>query len=379
MKKICFVLTTPFAANAFLLGHLQALADRYDVALCLNRSAYPLSNRLDPRVRVIDIPMARKMAPLADLRALVRLVALFRAERFDAVHSVTPKAGLLAMLAAFLTRVPYRFHTFTGQVWATKAGWGRAFFKNIDRCIVACATRVFSDSKSQSAFLEREGIGGATGISILGDGSIAGVSPLRFRPNPEARRDVRAMLGVGDDCCVFLFVGRIARDKGVFDLIHAYRALGERRRDVALVVVGPDEEGLQSCLIEAAGGTAAAIHWIGASFEPETYMAGVDLLILPSYREGFGLVVIEAAACEIPALAYRIDGIVDAVVDGETGCLVDPENKDQLAAMMETLADRADLRKRLGRRARQRVLDKFSDAAVTSAWLAFYDQALGSE
>lgn len=376
MKKICFVLTTPFAANAFLLGHLHALADRYDVALCLNRSAYPLSDRIDPRVRIIDLPIARKISPLADLLALVTLVKLFYAERFEAVHSVTPKAGLLAMLAASIAGIQNRFHTFTGQVWATKSGLGRAFFKNIDRFIVRCATRVFSDSKSQSAFLRREGVGSATTIAILGEGSIAGVSTARFLPKPEVRRTVRAELGIADDCCVLLFVGRIARDKGVFDLIHAFRLLTVRRQNVALVVVGPNEEQLLDSLSQAAGDAAASIHWIGASFSPENYMAAADFLILPSYREGFGLVVVEAAACEVPALAYRVDGVIDAIVDGETGILVAAGDREKLAAVMEMLVDQPDLRLRLGQQARQRVLDKFTDAAVTSAWLAFYDQIL---
>lgn len=378
LKSICFVLTTPFAANAFLLEHLRALAERYKVTLCLNRMAYPLSERIDPRVRVIDIPIARKISFIQDLRALFLLVQFFRAEKFDAVHSITPKAGLLAMLAGVLCRVPRRYHTFTGQIWATKKGFPRAFFKAIDRFIVACTTRAFSDSKSQSAFLESEGVGGRRAISVLGKGSIAGVAPGRFRPDADRRCSVREAAKIPEDYCVFLFVGRVARDKGVFDLVEAFVKLASRRNDVALLIVGPDEEELQLSLQAAAGQAAGAIFWPGPSFEPERYMASADVLLLPSYREGFGLVIVEAGACAIPTIAYRVDGVIDAVVDGVTGILIGAGDIEKLSEAMEKLAGQPVLRHELGARARQRVLEEFTDAAVTSAWVTFYAEALAA-
>lgn len=378
LKSICFVLTSPFAANAFLLGHLKALANHFKVTLCLNRAVYPLSDRIDPRVRVVDMPIARKISLFQDLRGLLALMRFFRSEKFDAVHSITPKAGLLAMLAGALSGVPLRYHTFTGQVWATKLGWRRVLFKNIDRFIVACATRVFCDSRSQSRFLESEGVGSQGAVAILGAGSIAGVDPTRFRPDAEARRRIRSEFDIPEEICVFLYVGRIARDKGVFDLIEAFSALSSRREDVALLMVGPDEEHLQAALQSAAGTAGSKIRWLGQSFEPERFMAAADVLMLPSYREGFGMVVIEAASCGLPTLAYRIDGVIDAVVDGETGVLLGIGDVENLVAAMEQMADDPMLRNRLGASARARVLNEFLDITVTSAWVAFYRQATSS-
>lgn len=378
MKSICFVLTSPFAANAFLLGHLKALANHFKVTLCLNRAAYPLSDRIDPRVRVVDMPIARKVSLFQDVRGLLALIRFFRAEKFDAVHSITPKAGLLAMLAGALSGVPLRYHTFTGQVWATKLGWRRAFFKNIDRFIVACATRVFCDSQSQSKFLENEGVGSKGAVAILGAGSIAGVDPQRFRPDAEARRRIRSEFDIPEEICVFLYVGRIARDKGVFDLIEAFSALSSHREDVALFMVGPDEEHLQAALQSAAGTAGSKIRWLGQSFEPERFMAAADILMLPSYREGFGMVVIEAASCGIPTIAYRIDGVVDAVVDGSTGLLLGVGDVEKLSETMHVMVDQPVFRKELGMRAQQRALDEFSDTGVISAWLVFYSQVLAA-
>lgn len=190
------------------------------------------------------------------------------------------------------------------------------------------------------------------------------------------RRSVREALKIPEDYCVFLFVGRIARDKGVFDLVEAFSMLAAKRDDIALLVVGPDEEGVQLKLESAAGRAAEKIFWQGPSFEPERFMASADVLVLPSYREGFGLVIVEAGACAIPTIAYRIDGVVDAVIDGSTGVLLDVGDVSQLSASMEAMAARPAFRHELGMRARQRVLDEFSDTAVTSAWVAFYDEAL---
>ncbi|MBV5337075.1 MAG: glycosyltransferase, partial [Deltaproteobacteria bacterium] len=244
MKKICFVLTTPFAVNAFLLGHFRALADYYHVSLCVNCSMYPISPLMDPRVRIIDMGIQRKMSPLTYLRTLWELICLFRRMRFDAVHSMTPKAGLLAMLAAWVARVPRRYHSFTGQIWANKSGFGRFFFKRIDRLIVLIASRVFADSASQCHFLEAEGVADSGEVSVLGFGSICGVDLKRFRPDDEVRSATRLALHATENTIVFLFAGRLVRDKGAFDLIIAFAKLVVQHENVALWIIGPDEDGL---------------------------------------------------------------------------------------------------------------------------------------
>lgn len=374
MKSICFVATSPFAVNAFLLEHLHMLSQYFQVTLCVNTDEYPLSRLIDERVQVLHVPIERKISLFNDFSALLRLIEIFRRSDFDVVHSITPKGGALAMLASFLCRVPNRIHTFTGQVWVTRSGVIRSLLKFIDRLIVGWATTVLSDSTSQSRFLERE-LGLAAGrVGMLGEGSIAGVDVERFRPNEEKRKNIRRQLKVGHDSFVFLFVGRIARDKGVFDLVDAFRRLSRSRADLSLWMVGPDEEKLVSELQSLAGDAGASIRWVGPSTEPESYMAGADLLVLPSYREGFGLVVVEAAGCGLPTLAYEIDGVVDAVESNVTGVLVPPRDVDALIRQMEFMAGHSEYVKRLGLVARQRVVEKFTATAISKAWLNFYNQ-----
>ena len=376
LKSICFVVTTPFAVNAFLLTHLKVLADCCSVTLCVNRSLYPLSEQIDSRIRVVDFKIAREVSVFMDLRAFLFLVSFFQAEKFSAVHSITPKAGLLAMLAARLAGIRLRHHTFTGQVWANRSGIARYVLKAFDRMIVHSASQVFADSPSQCRFLDNESVVKSGEISILGPGSISGVDLSRFRPETEVCHQVRAELGTAGDVCVFLSVGRLTRDKGVFDLVEAFTTVAGINPCVELWLVGPDEECLFEQIEQQKQHGPGRMRWLGQTFHPERYMASADVLVLPSYREGFGSVVIEAAACAIPTVAYRIDGVIDAVVEDRTGLLVEVGNVEALAAAMLRVSLDCAGRQRLGSQALDRVSKEFSSAIVTAEWRAFYERVL---
>ena len=373
---LVFVATTPFAVNAFLRTHLLALSEIYEVTLCVNTKAYPLVEELAHAVHVRHIDIARKIAPWQDLLALYQLLRCFREIRPATVHSLTPKAGLLAMMAAWLSGVHFRFHTFTGQVWATRTGIARELLKGIDRLISLFASRVFADSVSQCRFLEDEGIVRRGGVTMLGQGSIAGVDLVRFRPDPVARVALRHQTGIADAVPVFLFVGRIARDKGVFDLVEAFASLNAKHEIWELWMVGPDEEGLQATLQAKGEGRGARIRWFGPTPTPERYMAAADVFVLPSYREGFGSVIIEAAACGIPTIAYRIDGVVDAIVEDSTGCFVTKGDIWEFRQAMKRLGSAPAKVNNLGETARRRAVDKFASSKVSAAWLAFYASVL---
>lgn len=348
------------------------LADTHDVTLCVNTNAYPLAEDVASVVRVLHIDIARKIAPLKDLWALFQLLRHFREKRPTVVHSMTPKAGLIAMLAAWLTNVPWRFHTFTGQVWANKSGVGRVLFKTIDKLIAVCASRVFADSISQCRFLEDQGVVRRGGVGVLGHGSVAGVDPKRFCRNIGARAMLRAELDVADESPVFIFVGRLVRDKGVFDLIDAIASLNDQHPLWELWMIGPDEEGIQADLEARAMLLGARVRWFGSTSNPEHYMAAADVFVLPSYREGFGSVIIEAAACGIPCVAYRIDGVIDAIVENYTGLFIDKGDVRGLSASMKRLGSDAGMRQRLGEAARIRAVKDFSSSAISAAWRDFY-------
>jgi glycosyltransferase involved in cell wall biosynthesis len=353
--------------NAFLREHIAAAAERFDVTVIANSAQAP-----GVPARFVRVAIERRIAPLADLKALLELAVLFRRERFDLVHSVTPKAGLLAALAGSLARIPARLHTFTGQVWATRTGTMRGLLKTFDELTASLATRVLADSASQRAFLVAEGVVAPGKCGVLGYGSVNGVDGARFRPDAAARARARAEAGIPAQAVLFLYLGRLARDKGLADLARAFSQL----EDAWLLLVGPDEDGIAGELRAACGASAARLRILAATGVPEQFMAAADVFVLPSYREGFGSVILEAAAAGVPAIATRIYGLTDAVVEGETGCLVPPRDPAALCERMRALQQDGALRARLGRAARERALRDFAPGDLVRALLAVYDGML---
>lgn len=379
MKKICFVAASPLTLRVFMRNHMLRLAERYEVTAVANFSAEDLNGDWFPGVRLVSIPIARQINLLADLRALVALLRFFRSERFDAVHSVTPKAGLLAMTAARLAGLPHRIHCFTGQVWATRNGLGRVLLKSADRVVAGIANHALADSVSQREFLESEAVVHRGQVEVLGAGSIAGVDLERFRPDEEVRRRIRAEWGVPHNACLLLFVGRLNRDKGVLDLAQAFAELNLDRDDIWLVVVGPDEAGVSNEFERLCGNASSHVRRINYTATPEHAMAAADIFVLPSYREGFGSVVIEAAACGVPAVVSRIYGLTDAVEENVTGLMHSPGDVAALCDCMKRLCTDSALRLRMGNVARIRAQADFSMHTVTSALVSYYEKVLGKE
>jgi glycosyltransferase involved in cell wall biosynthesis len=369
--RVCFVVSSPLTIRAFLSSHIAALSARFDVSVAANADPDPFAAE-GLNARLFRVPIERRVSPLRDLRALVRLVRLFRVHHYDLVHSVTPKAGLLAMAAAWFARVPLRIHTFTGQVWATRKNPTRAMLRAIDSLIARFATHVLVDSRSQREFLIANRVVAASKSMVLAEGSICGVDGERFRPDRAARDRVRTALGVPEDAVLFLYLGRVSRDKGVLDLAAAFAALAARSLSAYLLVAGPDEEGLRPQMQALLATCVDRVHWSDYTQRPEDYMAAADVFCLPSYREGFGQVALEGAATGLPVIASRIYGIVDAVLDGETGLLHPPADADALRAHMETLLVQPDLRRKLGGAGRSRSLRDFSAQRVTRALVEFY-------
>jgi glycosyltransferase involved in cell wall biosynthesis len=378
MRRVCVVVATDMTLEAFLLDHLRALAARYEVTVVANTRDVALLRRHGLPLDVTPVGIERPIRPFADLAALLSLARLFRTGRFDAVHSVTPKAGLLSMLAGWLAGVPVRLHVFTGQVWATRTGLARWILKGADRLLAHAATHLLADSGSQRDFLIAEGVVAPDRIGVLGAGSISGVDLARFHPDAEARAAVRAELALPEGAVVFLFVGRLNRDKGVPELAAAFADVAARHPAAHLLVAGPDEEGLAPRLREITAPCGDRVRILGFTDRPERLMAAADVFCMPSHREGFGSSVIEAAATGLPAVAARVYGLTDAVEEGVTGLLHPAGDAVALAALMGRLASDPALRAELGGRARRRAVREFPAGRVTAELVRHYERLLAA-
>lgn len=332
-------------------------------------------SRTSPGSRYVSIEIPRKIDPVKDLVALIRLWAFFRHSAFDIVHSTTPKAGLLCCLAAKLAGVPVRLHTFTGQPWVGMTGIKRLLSKGSDRLIALLNTHCYADSHSQKDFIVESGIARPEQISVLGAGSLAGVDLQRFDPerfSDEGKLGLKAEFGIPPQAQVLLFVGRLARDKGIVELLAAFRAVLARGANAFLVILGPNETDVDALLDDLSAEVRERLVMPGFSDEPERFMSIADILLLPSYREGFGTVVIEAAAMGVPTICTDIYGLADAIVNGETGLLVPVRNVERLAAAIDSLLLAPVLRWDMGRRARARIEREFSSRRVNELVIGEY-------
>ena len=373
-KRLCFITAVPMTVSAFLSLHIDHLVEDHDIFIISNFGVEPPPQ--DGRITYLNVPLARDIAPVADLKVLFLLVGLFRRHRFDLVHSVTPKAGLLGMLAARLAGVPVRVHWFTGQVWVTRAGIGRFVLKSADRVIAAAASHLLADSPSQRDFLVAERVCRPGLIEVIGDGSICGVDGERFRPCLQARKRVRDEHGIPNDACVVLFLGRLNVDKGLREMAQAMLRLDEQFPELHWLIVGPDEGGMTEHIRSVAGCLGERLHFQGFTQEPESYMAAADIFCLPSYREGFGSSVLEAAAAGVPSVATRIYGLTDAVEEGASGLLVLPANVAELVVALQTLLENHEMRTAMGKAARARALQRFSRERIVTGLSDFYFRVL---
>lgn len=374
MKKLCYVATIPAVVNSFLRGHIQAAAEKYEVTVvCNNADAYLLDGL---KARIILLPVERKPSFWKDLLVLFKLFKLFRHEQFDIVHSHMPKTALLGMLAAWLTGVPIRINTFHGEVWATRSGWCRKALKLFDQLVGLLTTDILVVSPSQRSFLVNEGILPQGKAKVIGAGSICGVDPLQFHPDPGARRTMREDLGITQDAKVILFVGRLNRDKGMLDLATAFDTIARHHPNVVLLLVGAEEDVPFSQIQEICYMERDRLYYASFTPAPERYMAAADIFCLPSYREGFGMTIIEAAACGVPTVASCIYGITDAVEDGKTGLLFSAGDVAGLTQCLLKLIDDQYLRQEMGDAARVRALKLFPSHKITEGMLALYNKLL---
>lgn len=360
----------------FILPHLRVLQSNWSLQVFANTQEKDLLQKRGLDVSVEFMPVERQISPWADIKAFWCLFKKFKVERPVAVQTLTPKAGLLGMCAAWLARVPLRVHIFTGQVWVTRHGPMRWLLKAADKCIAALATDVLVDSPSQRRFLIQEGVVSAQASVVLGSGSICGVDTRRFSPSPLVRQQVRIDMCSSSDALVCLYLGRIIRDKGVLDLAAAFAQVAHKHSNAELWVVGPDEDDMFAQMQKMLSACGQQVRRVGYTDKPERFMQAADLFCLPSYREGFGSSVIEAAACGVPALASRIYGLTDAVVEGQTGWMHEVGNKQDLATQLDALLKAPSQLQSRGKAARANVEGVFEQSLITNAMLDFYKTRL---
>ena len=351
MKKICYVTTIPGTLESFVLPTAAYLTEHTDWQITMICDDNPGFTALLPEgVRYIPISMKRGIS-LSGIGAMLKMVKIFRREKFDLVQYSTPNASLYASMAAKLAGIPVRLYCQWGIAYVGFQGVKRKIFKTIEKLVCSLSTWVEPDSFGNLRFSWAEGLYGEDKSSVVWNGSASGVDLKKFDISGKQKwcDEIRTQYGIPKDALVYGFVGRITRDKGIDELFEAYKAVVSEREGTYLLLVGPVEhkERLNSELFTWAINSERVV-FCGETNIVEKYMSAMDVYILPSYREGFGSAVVEAEAMGVPVIVSDIPGPTDAMSRDETGLVVKKADVETLRDAMLRLYDDEALRQRLG-------------------------------
>lgn len=373
-KKIIRACTVPQSLG-FVIGIIPDLQKSYEVVLLS-------SNGLDweyvrttyPDIKCIKIDMERHIALHKDMKALWQLWNTFRHEKPTMVHSMTPKAGLLCMMAAWLARVPVRVHTFTGLVFPTSTGLKRMILIATDWLTCACATHVIPEGEGVKKDLLDNSITKKT-IKVLGYGNVKGIDLKYFEKTSEVLVEAEKIRK--GDVLTFISVGRLVSDKGINELVEAFVKLNKKYPDSRLILVGSEEKDLDPLKLETikAIKESFAIEAVGRQSDVRPWFAASDVAVLASYREGFPNVVIEAGAMGLPQIVTDVNGAREIIIEGENGTIIPSKSVDALYDAMERMLD-SRYRNSLAKSARELIALRYEQGFVRECLYDFYDRII---
>lgn len=374
------VVTVPQTLLAFFVGQIEYMKKNgFEVAAISSPGPQVEFVKQRDNIKVHQVPMLRRISPFADIIALWRLFRIMRKLRPAIVHTHTPKAGLLGLIAAYLARVPTRIFTLHGLRSLGTEGLKKKILEYSEKLCISLAQEVFAVSHSLRQ--EMVALAGCdeNKIKVLANGSFNGLDAQnRFNPEKypkEVKTHLRQKYGIPENGLVLCYAGRIVRDKGVTELVEAWKKLRAEFKNLYLLMVGEFESG-DEVAPEASQvlKNGARVSVTGFVYNMPEHYAAADVVVLPTYREGFGYTALEGSAMRLPVVATRVCGCVDAVEDGRTGILVPPKNADALyKAIKKVLSDKS-LREKLGRTGRQRVLKLFVPETI---WRGLHSEYVG--
>jgi len=380
-QKLIRVTTVPLSLKVLLRQQLQFMSAHYDVVAVSSPGKLLEDVGINEGVRTVPVAMTRAITPLQDLKALWRLYKLFKEERPAIVHTHTPKAGLLGMLAARLANVPTRLHTVAGLPLMENKGIKRKVLEIVEWLTYACATKVYPNSKNLAQFILEHKFCTAHKLSVLGNGSSNGINTTFFNLSSEIEEQaarLRATLDIKATDFVFLFVGRLVRDKGLEELVNAFTALKKRHGNIKLLLVGPFEPELDPLSAQVLGQIQKDSDIINVGFQQDIrpYLAVSQALTFPSYREGFPNVPMQAGCFHLPSIVTNINGCNEIIEDGKNGLIIPVKDAMALENAMERLLTDKTLYQQLSANARSMIVARYDQKFFWNVLLKEYQDQL---
>jgi glycosyltransferase involved in cell wall biosynthesis len=378
--KLLRTATVATSLDILLKGQLRFLQNHFEVVAVSGNDTHLQTVNDREGVTVIDVPMARKINILFDLISLFRLYRMFKKEKPTLVHSITPKAGLLTMTAAWLARVPIRMHTFTGLVFPSQQGLMKKILITADKIVCKMATHVYPEGQGVKNDLLNYSITSKP-LKVLANGNVNGIDTAYFATHHFSDNDkqsLRKEWNIQSEDLVFVFVGRLVGDKGINELITAFTEINTHNKTAKLLLVGPYEhelDPLEQSTLDAIYENTNIIT-VGFQDDIRPFLAISDVFVFPSYREGFPNVVMQAGAMGLPSIVTDINGSNEIIQHNHNGSIIPPKDTTALTQAMQQLIDNPTLRQSLAQNSRQSITSRYEQQVVWDALLAEYQMLI---
>lgn len=380
MTKIFRTATIPLSLNILLKGQLKYLSKEFNIT-AISGEGSELDEILKREgVKIEAVKMRREISLFQDLYSLANLYILFRREKPSVVHSITPKSGLLSMVAAKLARVPVRIHTFTGLIFPSKSGFMKQLLIVMDKVLCRCATNIYPEGNGVRKDLIKYMITNKP-LKVIANGNVNGVDLDYFDPNQitlSQRNHLRRELDIKLEDFVFIFIGRLVKDKGIDELVSAFKNLPSE--NVKLLLVGPFESQLDPLRKETLKEIKQNPKIIAVGFQEDVrpYFGIANALSFPSYREGFPNVVMQAGAMDLPSIVTDISGCNEIIENGVNGIIIPSKNISKLQSAMEKLVENKVEYKKLRDNSRPMIASRYEQIKVWDALVAEYKLLLNT-
>lgn len=381
-KKLIRITTVPISLKTLLKGQLKFMSENGFEVIGISSDEKAMSEVAKAEaVCTLTVEMTRKITPLKDLKALWQLLKIFKKEKPDIVHTHTPKAGLLGMIAARIAGVPHRLHTVAGLPLVEAQGLKRKILNLTEKITYACAHQVYPNSYGLQNIILQNKFCPPQKLQVIGNGSSNGINTQFFNKENIPTQDIESLrknLNIPTSAFVFVFVGRIVTDKGINELVAAFSQLSNFNHEVKLVLVGPLESDLDPLLPETETILKSNENIISVGFQKDVrpYFALADALVFPSYREGFPNVVMQAGAMGLPCIVSDINGCNEIIQEGKNGSIVPVKNIEKLQAAMQKMIADKPWQESLKANARPMIVSRYEQETIWQAILKIYQYLL---
>ena len=382
-KKLIRITTVPQSLRGLLPGQMQFMSQHFDV-IAISSPGRELQDVAEKeQVRTIAVPMSRSITPIEDLKSVLALYKIFKRERPFIVHTHTPKAGTVGMIAAKIAGVPHRLHTVAGLPLLEATGNRRKLLDFVEKVTYWCATRVYPNSKGLKNIIENNKLTSDAKLKVIGNGSSNGIDTTHFSPaqvSAQKKDDLRSQLNYTAEHFIYLFIGRLVKDKGINELVSAFLNLQRQNPHARLLLVGSleqDLDPLHADILDAINNNRF-IDYVGPQADVRPYFAIADVLAFPSYREGFPNVVMQAGAMGVNSIVSDINGCNEIIREGINGFIIPVKNEQALFEKMEYLYNNPDINREMASRSRDTISQNYERNFVWGELLKEYQMLNGN-